>query len=318
MSLLFGGVLAWPLCAQEPIRGPMLGWVWDSQKESIRGILGIAGSSVLGKGLDVGDAVKFAAISGNQEYALILLGESRTPMFVDLRDAIPFAATLDGAAAGGTRVILSPRGNSAAVWYEDAKKMTVIGGLRSSPAVMRDIDFTNEGTPAAMAISDDGIYLLASYPDAPDAPALLMVDGDGNRFKLPKDVAVRAVAFRDGLSDAILAGDDGVFVATGLPAGPTFQQVSDSVSVTSVAASDGAKVLLVDGNAQTVVELNVDSGESRTAQCPCSPSGLVRMTNSVIFRLNEVSSGPLWLLEIQDSGLRTVFVPPDPSEPTED
>jgi hypothetical protein len=31
--------------------------------------------------------------------------------------------------------------------------------------------------------------------------------------------------------------------------------------------------------------------------------------------LNEVSRGPLWLVEISDSGLRTVFVPPDPSDP---
>ena len=59
--LVLSGLLGLPLCAQDPIRGPMLGWVWDARQESIRPILGIAGSSLMGKAADLGVTVKYAS-----------------------------------------------------------------------------------------------------------------------------------------------------------------------------------------------------------------------------------------------------------------
>lgn len=65
--------------------------------------------------------------------------------------------------------------------------------------------------------------------------------------------------------------------------------------------------------AENILKLDLESGEKLTVQCPCAPTNLTRMPGGVIFRLNEVSNGPLWLVEVEDSGLRAVFVPPDAS-----
>lgn len=306
------GLLVLPLGAQDPIRGPMLGWVWDARQESIRPILGIAGSSVLGKGVDLGMPVKFAAISGNQEYAFALGGDTREAIAVDLRPVAATFSRIDGVAVGAERAALSPRGTSAVLWYSEAKKLAVLGNLPRNGVMLREVDLSVEGAPGAIAVNDDGSLILAAYPET---KAVVVFDQDGNRWKLPKESAVTALVFLDNSRDALIAAEDGVFLTREVSASATMQSISSIASAGALAPLDQRKVLVVDNSIQSVVELTLDSGDSRSIQCPCAPTGLIRMSGSGIFRLNEVSRGPLWLVEITDSGLRTVFVPPDPSDP---
>jgi hypothetical protein len=310
--LVLSGLLVLPLSAQDPIRGPMLGWVWDSRQESIRPILGIAGSSVLGTAADLGFAVKFASISGNQEYAFALGGDTREAMAVDLRPVTPTFTRIDGVPHGATRTALSPRGNAAVLWYTETNKLAILGGLPREGVLLREIDLSVEGPPGAIAVNDDGSLVLASFPET---KSVMVFDADGNRWKLPKESAVTALVFVDNSRDALLAAEDGVFLTSDVSSNATFRSISTIASASALAALDAGRVLVVDGSVQAVVEVTVDSGDSRSVQCPCAPTGLVRMSGSGIFRLNEVSRGPLWLVEISDSGLRTVFVPPDPSDP---
>ncbi|HEY6373477.1 MAG TPA: hypothetical protein VIX37_23070, partial [Candidatus Sulfotelmatobacter sp.] len=55
--------------------------------------------------------------------------------------------------------------------------------------------------------------------------------------------------------------------------------------------------------------IQVASGDSAALTCDCTPSALIPMGS--VFRLNELGSGPLWLLDpTSDRGL--VFVPAPP------
>lgn len=300
-------------CAQGPIRGPMVGWVWDSRQEAIRPILGITGSSVLGKAVDLGFAVKYAAISGRQESALILGGDQRTVYLVDLRGVTPDVQRLE-VTSGASSLTRSPRGSSAALWFADTNKLLLLSGLGSTVAAT-ELDLSLEGAPAAIAISDDGTMVLAAYPDV---PLLLAIDKDGNRTKVVPDVAVRAVTFLEDSHDAAFTSPAGLHLIRSVPAVSELTLVSTGDTFAAVSPLDPRRVLLIDGT-ESVVEVNVESGAVRQAQCPCNPTVLNRMSSTGTFRLNEVSSDPLWLVEISESGLRTVFVPPDPTDPgTED
>ncbi|MCC6366814.1 MAG: hypothetical protein IT165_25110 [Bryobacterales bacterium] len=298
--------------AQEPIRGPMLGWVWDSQKETLRAVLGIAGSSLLGASLDLGAPVKSAAISGAQDYALVLLGDTRDPALVSLRDAQPSALPLPDVPSGASRVDLSPPGDSAALSYDDAKKIVLLTGLPAAPSVQASFDLSVEGMPAALAVTDDGSTLLATYPAL---PATLVFDSGGNRWPLPFGPAVKALAFFENSHDALLSANDGVYLAKNVSDATELTQVWSSAAAGAVAPFDAKRILIVDTDAENVLKLDLESGENLAVQCPCAPTSLTRMSGRVVFRLNEVSKGPLWLVEVQDSGLRTVFVPPDASDP---
>lgn len=309
---VLSGILVLPLCAQDPIRGPMLGWVWDARKESIRGILGIAGSSVLGPGIDLGAPVKLAAISGKRETAFVLLGDNKEAAVVDLKPLTPTAQRIADIPAGAERVVLSPNGAAAVLVYKDPPRMIVVGALNSTPEKKAELDLTNEGLPAALAVNDAADAVLATFGDAARAT---LFDASGNRFPLSKETPVKSIAFLEDTRDALLAAEDGVFLLREVSADGPLERIAEVVSAGAVAALDKQHFLIVDNELQSIVEVNVEAGSKRDAQCPCAPKLLTRMTGANIYRLNEVSNGPLWLVEVQESGLRTIFVPPDPSEP---
>lgn len=290
----------------------MLGWVWDARKESIRGILGIAGSSVLGAGLDLGAPVKFAAISGKRETAFVLLGEEKEAAVVDLKALAPVAQRIADVAAGAERVVLSPTGTTAVLVYKEPPRMVVVAGLTAVAEKKADLELVNEGLPAAVAVNDAGDTVLGTFGET---ARVTLFDASGNRFPLSKEAPVKAIAFLEESRDALLAAEDGVFLAREVSADGPLERIAEVASSGAVAALDRQRFLLVDNELQSVLEVNVESGEKRDAQCPCAPKLLTRMTGANIFRLNEVSNGPLWLVEIQESGLRTIFVPPDPVEP---
>ncbi len=309
---VLSGILVLPLCAQDPIRGPMLGWVWDARKESIRGILGIAGSSVLGPGVDLGAPVKFAAISGKRESAFVLLGDEKEAALVDLKPVTPEAVRLADVAAGAERVVLSPMGVSAVLVYKDPPKMVAIAGLAETPEVKAEIDLSNEGLPLALAVNDSCDMVLATFGEE---RRMQIFDMSGNRWMMTKEEPVRAVSFLEESRDALVAADDGVFLSREVSADGPLERIAEITEAGAVAALDRRRILVVDSSVQSVLEVNLEEGSTRDAQCPCAPKLLTRMTGSNVFRLNEVSNGPLWLVEVQESGLRTIFVPPDPSEP---
>lgn len=301
--------LATSLMAQ--IRGPMLGFVWDARLESIRPVLGIAGSSVLGASIALDFPVKRAVISPNQDFALAAGGDERRIRLVDLRPAAPVARAVDGLPDNADRIHLSPRGNAAAVVYTEAKKVIVLTGLPDQTTVQREIDLSVEEIPPVLALSDGGGLLLAGYPET---KTVLVIDDNGNRTKYAEDLLVRAASFLEGRPDAILALEQGVRLVRDLNGSRTEQMIYEAGPVVAVASlSEGRRALLVDDPAAKIVEVDLNGGASRSVDCPCIPTVVSRMTTG-IFRLNEVSRSPLWLLEVQESGIRTLFVPPDPSD----
>lgn len=306
VSFFFAAMTAATLHGQ--IRGPMLGYVWDARQESIRPVLGIAGSSTLGRSVTLNFAVKQASVSPNQDFALAVGGDNRMPYLIDLRAVDAVARPIDGLPANAERVVLSSRGTAAAVIYSDPRRVYVLTGLPLNPSVARQAELSAEGVPASAAVSDDGAVVAAAYPEA---KALAIIDGNGNVVRLPDPLEVRSLAFLENSSELLAATDRGVLrIAANSVAGVLY----DSPSVKAVSSSsDGRRVLIADGDNASVIEVVLDSGERRQADCPCVLSAVSRMSPG-IFRLNEVSSAPLWLVEVLDSGLRTIFVPPDPAE----
>ncbi|MBL8220982.1 MAG: hypothetical protein JNL62_17245, partial [Bryobacterales bacterium] len=202
---VLSGILVLPLCAQDPIRGPMLGWVWDARKESIRGILGIAGSSVLGAGLDLGAPVKFAAISGKRETAFVLLGEEKEAAVVDLKALAPVAQRIADVAPGAERVVLSPTGTAAVLVYKEPPRMVVVAGLSAVAEKKADLELANEGLPAALVVNDAGDTVLGTFGET---ARITLFDASGNRFQLSKEAPVKVIAFLEESRDALLAAED--------------------------------------------------------------------------------------------------------------
>jgi len=70
-------------------------------------------------------------------------------------------------------------------------------------------------------------------------------------------------------------------------------------------SADSKSVFLAAANGVTVVD--VASGNRSSVSCNCSPTGIDGMGG--VYRLNQPSAAPLWLLDTTSSPMRIVFVP---------
>jgi hypothetical protein len=120
------------------------------------------------------------------------------------------------------------------------------------------------------------------------------------------------VAFASGSHDAAIAAPGkGAILIRDVPGtaaetplasdGPAF------ASPTGIGFSaDGSHVFFASASARAVSAFDL-SGNRTDMQCSCSPAELTPMGGS--FRLTELASDPLWLLDAGATGPRVVFVP---------
>ena len=160
----------------------------------------------------------------------------------------------------------------------------------------------------SVALSDDGAYLIFSaggsiqLSNASEGSRVLMNAGFG-----------AAVAFVPGAHDAaVVARGTGVVLIHDAPNTAAQQMlVGDDDAFAQIAglafSPDGRRLYIASSASNSVVTLDASSGARSDLSCSCSLSGLSRM--GAAFRLNEFSTGPLWLLDAGATAPRIVFVP---------
>src|SRR5262249_33047365 len=134
------------------------------------------------------------------------------------------------------------------------------------------------------------------------------ISGENRELIAVADSAV--VAFAPNSQDAAIADSSGVLVLfRDLAGAATSKVLSSSVPPPNGLAfsADGRSLFLASARSRSVTAFNLKSGGQTRAVCDCSPVSLVRMGN--VFRMNELSHEPLWLLDAAASDPRIVFVP---------
>lgn len=287
------------LLAQNPVEGPVTGWVWDSNRSAIRPVLGIPGASVLGEGVDAGVVFSNAvaargysigiAAEGGQAYLVRANSQGRA----ELMQTIP---------AGASRIVLSPGGDSAAFLYEDPGKLVVVDGLPSIGSEPREYNLG--GVPSALALADGGAFLAATLDNT-----VLILDRDGNRWNAGQDRAANALAFLDASND-LLIGDESALWLLRNVRNPERSLLAETAVRAVSATVDRAYALAVDGNSKLQL-IHLASRTVRELETPVEPALLSRLAGNV-FRINDSGTEPMWLVDLSTSEPRTVFVPADP------
>ncbi|HEY2019042.1 MAG TPA: hypothetical protein VGH38_36300 [Bryobacteraceae bacterium] len=289
---------------QGNVGGPTSGFVFDSAAHALRPILGIPGASSLGDPVGFTFDVASVAVAPNQDSAFVTAAEGGMHLF-RLSSGTWSERSVDGLGGSPDRVWFSPSGSAAALYA--AGKAQIVTGLPDSPVLARTQDLG--GTPAALAISDDGAYLLLNVN------ASIRLLGSGGDTRNLADASVGAlVAFaakgHDGaVSDPLGAG----LVLYRDLAGSAQQSVvaapdDSTASPAGLAFSgDGRKLFLASSTARSVSMFDLQTGDRAAIACNCVPAGLVSMGS--LFRLNELGTAPLWLFDAGAAEPRIVFVP---------
>ena len=133
---------------------------------------------------------------------------------------------------------------------------------------------------------------------------LIGVAGDSR--KVLEDAAGALAAFAPGNHDAAIVYGGKLILYQDI-AGAATERTFDGVTTPSAMAfsPDTQKLFVASTTGRAVTAVQVATGDRSALACDCTPANLVPMGS--VFRLTELGSEPLWLLDTASN--RVVFVP---------
>lgn len=295
------------------VRGPVLGYVFDSGV--IRPVLGMPGAALLGQPLDLGRSIDRAAVSPRQDLALAVASSDSSVLVVSLPSGAVVACEC---ASGPDRIVFSPRGDAAALYYAAGSSVRVLRGADAKLAGVFDLSLF-QGKLTALAVSDAGEVLAAfSADDGSSGNIYFLKPGSDPRLALSLRHASAAV-FLSGSTDAVAADDldDRIYVVRD-PGGSTAVTVTATAAdgidgPVAVRAIGNSRVLVANSHSGTITITDLAGAGSSAIECGCTPSVLEPLSSSA-YRLT-TAPGPIWLLDGDGSGARVAFIPPDAPAP---
>ena len=259
---------------------PQLGLVPDGP--SLRPVAGIPASAIVGSPLTFNRNLTQAVTAPSQSFAIALDADSGEVLLVT-NTAVPIPNT----APKPDRVLLSPQGSAAVLWYSSVHQALILSGLPNNPSV-RDLDLSfAPSDPTALALTDDGITLAGSWP------GIVYQFGPNGAAAQPVNSAILALGYAPASSDLALVSATG---ATLWNASGTSVLASFANPINPVAATLDSKRLIVADAGGAILTLDLASSTLSTLDCQCAPQGLFPMSRSV-YRLTNLDQGAFKLFD---------------------
>ena len=298
--------------APTALSGPRLGLIFDRAAANLRSISGIPGAATTGDPLSLGFLISNAAISPAQDSALVVKTRPYSVALVRASGGDWAAAQLDVPPAPEL-MAYSPGGSAAALYYRDGL-VRILTGLPQAAVVAGTIDLSGLPAVTAMAVSDTGGFVLIAVGQA--EPVSLFRAAPGSAPSLIGSYrSVSSMRLFDGGRQALVADvlANTVYDVAD-PAGTSVSQVVASAQdgiqglVAADADSSGRRVFAALSSG-TIMIFDRNGGATTAIDCACTPTGLYRLAGPAAFRLTELSSGPLEVLDANNAP-RVVVVPP--------
>lgn len=291
--VVFGLSAAW---AQ--IAGPILGWVPDGAR--IRPIYGIPASAAVGRTMHGARELAVIAVSPRQDYVIATAANSGEVLVITGGNHV---RPIHGVTAGADRIVVSPGGSAAALWFSTTNRIQIVSGLPAAASV-RELDTSFLASPPlALAVSDDARWLAGAWPDG-----VYTFGPDGAVNQPQVDAGVVAIAFFHGRADLAVATETRVLSIADIGGRATVSILSDQASSPAgIALSFDNRWLALADRAGAIISIEIASGAASTIDCGCAPEGVFGMGGSV-FRLTSPASG---VVKLFDAAAGAVwFAPP--------
>jgi hypothetical protein len=313
-----------------PIRGPLLGYVYDPASLGLRPLPGIPGASYVGTPLPLGFTPEFVEVSPGHDYALGVEAGTRDVFEIDLRPATPAAERLAFLSAGVDRIFFSPLGKAAALYYRQAKQVVIVTGLPDGSPSQGRVDLAAvSGMLTAVAISDDGKALAAASSEGDRGALFVGAPGEDLRLVGPLGTAA-ALSFLNDSQD-LLAADAGrseVVRVRNIIAGAEWtilasRQDGLDQPVAVAASRDNTTAFAVSSADRRIARISLVGGAVEFLDCPCTPTGLNALASGAGFRLTSASSAPIYMLDAHPQGdgissqPRVLFIPAPDGAPAD-
>ncbi len=297
--ILISSFLAAAAWAQDDIRGPVPGFLFDEHSKALRPIIGIPGASYLGGA--IASEIESAAVAPSGRLALAVRDSKLG--WMDLSAAELRFTEL--AAAGNVRIAWNPASSSAAVWHGDGRLELwshFAEGARSVSLGHLDgvtvLALSAKGVAAAA--TSEGIYRLVEG----ESPERIAAISDVSALALDSTGNALYVSSRSGNSALELAGWQTSGAATLLA-----NENAGIEAPAGIALSADERSVIVAGKSSLVVIDRATRAVQRTLALDFEPTRLEPVAGGRMWRLNSREQGqPLEVLSAGPEG-KVFFVP---------
>ena len=283
------------------VGAPPLGFVPDGAPDGVklRPVYGIPAAAAIAAPINYGRDFSTIAVSPSQTYALAADAASGAVFLL-----FSSAAPLTGASPSPDRIVLSPRGSSAALWFASAGRLQLVSGLPGSPSI-QNVDAALVGElPAALAVADDGALAVGAFSDG-----LYAFGASGQIGRIPMRERAQALAFYSSSHDLAVATRMHVFkiADAGSQAATSTLYQGGQLHPAGMAITWDGRHLVLGQNSGSLLNLDLQGGTDAEIDCGCSVEGVFPMAGSIFrvtafdgftFRLFDASSGSLFYVPL--------------------
>lgn len=308
----------WAMAADSGLRGPQVGFVLDPRLRSIRPIQGMPGAATLGPPLEIPFAIDRAVFSGQRDSAVVF-GAGGAFLVRGMRRTRPEVLPLPISIPDAESAVFNAPGSAAVFYSPSQRQLQVVSGLAADPMAGVAIDCSAQpGTITSAALSSSTASILVALQDSGGGSVLLLRTDSGapSSSVVLTSAQPSTILYLNQDRDALVADPSSNEVFR-------IQDLNGSAGVTVVAsATDGIATpvgIQISADEQTLLVANAGSssitihslvGAAPATQVPLPvpPSRFDRLNREPVLRLNEMGSGPLYLLD-EAGGRQVYFVP---------
>ncbi len=278
------------------VQGPVMGYLPDGG--TLRTMSGIPAAGSVGGAITPGGAFSRIEVSPDQTQALAVAADTGAVMLYNISSGASVA--VQGVTAAPDRIVFSPSGTAAGLWFSSTRHFQLLNRLSATPAI-NEIDFSfTLSDPTSLAVSDDGLWMVGAWPFS-----TYTVGPSGYAIVLPVGGAAEAVCFFHGRNDvaAITASQvtlitdiSGAVTPNVLWSKPDDPPPADPATAPPVQVAVGLatsfdnRYLSVAGNLGALSTFDLTAGTSVGLSCACEPASLYGM-GGALFRLTNLTDG---------------------------
>ena len=286
--------------------GPLLGYIFDATSQQIRPLVGAPGAARVAAAPN-GLRLDKAVLAGNASIALGYQAGAERLVWINPGKADAGATAIPDSLASFDLAALSRGATSAIVYAQTCNCVQILTELRNDPKVQRTVALPEGGSARALAINDEAsVFVIA------DGSGKLVVHTPD--FARELSVSTNSIAFSpDG--SMIAAVDDTrktVALISNLKASPELVEVvseRDGLKQPAAVGFVTASKLLVADKDSLVHVVDVALRSVQPVACACTPELIERTADPNIYRLTDTGAGAVWIVEIKEDTVRTLFVP---------
>ena len=286
--------------------GPQLGYIFDPTSRQIRPLVGVPGAAVVATAHN-GLRLDKAVFAGDGSIAIGYEAGGGRLVWTNPSRADAGATAIPDSLASFDLAALSRGATSAIVYAQACNCVQILTDLRNDPKVQRTVALPEGASVRALAINDEAsVFVIAD-----GSGKLVMNTPD---FASELSISTNSIAFSpDG--SIIAAVDDArktVALISNLKTSPELVEIASERDGLKQPAAVGfvtASKLLVADKDSLVHVVDLALGSVQPAECACTPELIQSTADPKVYRLTDAGAGPVWIFEIREDSVRTLFVP---------